>query len=66
MVGSCLPVDQQRTEGGKSGHVKVSRRDINQSEDSAETTSVGDMSAHIEDWDGYTDHNYYLVLDLCE
>lgn len=44
--------------------VNCLRRDINEFKDSGEIIIVGDMNAHIEGLDGYTDHNGSLVMDL--
>lgn len=42
------------------------KRDINEFKGSGEVILVGDMNAHIEELDGYTDHNGSLVIDLCQ
>ncbi|XP_070381155.1 uncharacterized protein [Dermacentor albipictus] len=40
--------------------------DIRGFENGAEIVPLGDMNAHIQDLDGYTDNNGKLMLDLCE
>ena len=46
--------------------VNCLRRDINEFKSSVEIILLGDMNAHIEDLDGYTDHNGGMMLDLCQ
>lgn len=46
--------------------VSCIKRDLDQLRQSGEVILVGDMNAHIEDLDGYTDRNGKLVLDMCE
>lgn len=42
------------------------RKDIKKFKESGEVILVGDLNAHIEDLDGYTDYSGSMVLDMCE
>ena len=46
--------------------VNCLKNDINEFSALGEIILVGDMNAHIDDLDGYTDYNGSLLLNLCE